>query len=67
MRRAIVVVIVYLPKLIVTVRRAAKRLKPIDRASSPLSVMLLHLIIRANETRHSCHYSLPVEVKNDGM
>ena len=33
----------------------------------PASVMHRHLIIRANETSHSCHYSLPAKVESDGM
>ena len=46
--------------------RAARCLRPCDRLSSPPSVMFLHLIIRANESRHSCRYSLLAEVKSDG-
>ena len=67
MRRALVVVIVYSPKLKVTVRRAARCLRPCERLSSPLSVMQSLLIVRVNEARPSCHYSLPAEVKDDGV
>ena len=59
--------IVYPPKLKLMVRRAAKRLRPSDRISNPPSVMQSQLIVRVNETRPSCHYSLPAEVKNDGV
>ena len=47
--------------------RAARCLRPCDRLSSPASVMHGHLIIRTNETGHSCHYSLPAKVESDGM
>ena len=58
---------VYKLKLRVTVRRAARCLRPSDRLSSPPSVMLLNLIIRTNETSHRCHYSSRIEVESDGM
>ena len=48
MRRVLVVIIVYPSKSRVTVRRAARCLKPCDRISSPPLVMFSHLIIRVN-------------------
>ena len=45
--------------------RPVRCLRPCDRLLSPPSVMPPHLIIRANETKHSCDYSLPREVKSD--
>ena len=34
---------------------------------SPASLTLSHLIVRLNGTTHSCHCSLLVEVKGDGL
>ena len=62
MRRAIVVISIYSLKLILIVWRATRCLIPSDRLSSPLSVMLRHLMIRTNEMINSCHYNLPSEV-----
>ena len=62
-----VIVLVYCSKSRVMVWRAARCLQPCDRISSPLLVMRVHLIVRVNETRHSCHYSLPAKFKNDRM
>ena len=67
MRRAIVVIIVYRSKLRLRVWRAARRLRLSNRLSSPLSVMLVHLIIRTNEISHSFRYFLPTEVENDSV
>ena len=67
MRLARVVVIVYPSKLRVMEWRAARCLRPCDRLSSPPSVMPGQLIVRANETSHNCHYSLPFKVESDGM
>ena len=47
--------------------RDARRLRPCDRLSSPLSVMLEQLIIRANETSYCCRYSLLVEGESEGI
>ena len=47
--------------------RAARCLRPCDRLSSPASVVLEHLIMRANKMSYSCHYSLLEEVERDGM
>ena len=66
MRRAVDIVIFYYLKLRVMAWRAAKCLRPCDRLSSPLSVMLSQLRIRINETSSS-YYSLLVEVKTNGM
>ena len=46
---------------------ATRCLKPCDRLSSPSSVMFKHLRIRRNETKNSFCYSLPAEVKSDGV
>ena len=51
MRRATVVIIVYCLKSRAMVRRATRYLKPCDRLSSPMSVMRLDLMIRANKMR----------------
>ena len=67
MRWAIVVIIVYQPKSRVMVWRSTRRLSPCDRLSSPASVMPSQLIIKANKTSHSYHYSLPVEAESDGV
>ena len=47
--------------------RDARYLRPCDRLSSPPSVILEHLIIRANKMTHSCYYSLLEEVESGGM
>ena len=47
--------------------RAVRCLRPCDRLLSPASVMLRQLIIEANERGYSCHFSLLVEVQNDGV
>ena len=47
--------------------RAARCLRPCDRVLSPPLAIFLHLEIRRNETSHSSHYSLPIEVKSDGV
>ena len=67
MRRAVVVIIVYLQKSRVMVWRAARSLGLCDRLSSPLPVMPGQLIIRTNETSHSYHNSLPFEGESDCM
>ena len=67
MRRAIVLIIVCQLKLRVMIWRAGRCLRPFDRLSSPLSVMLGQLIIRANETSQSYHYSLPVELESNRL
>ena len=38
-----------------------------DRLSSLPSEIFLHLIIRVNETNHSCHYSLPTDAEGESM
>ena len=47
--------------------RAARCLRSCDRLSSPLSVMLEQLIIRANKISRSYYYCLLADVKSDGM
>ena len=59
-----VIVIVYALKSRVIVWRAARCLRPCDRLSSPLSVILPHLKIRS-ERINSYDDSLPAEVKCD--
>ena len=67
MSQGVVVVIVYSLKSRVMVRRPVRCLKHCDRLSSPPSVMLSQLRIRRDETSNSCSYSLPIEVKSDGV
>ena len=42
-------------------------LRSCDRFSSPPLVIFEQLIIRANKTSHSCHYSLLAEVESDSV
>ena len=61
MRRAIVVVRVYLPKLRLIVLRAIRCTRPCDRLPSPLSVMLSHLRITRNEINNSGYCAYPLK------
>ena len=47
--------------------RAARCLRSFDRLSSPASVILLHLIIRTNETSHSIVIGIVYQVKSRVM
>ena len=47
--------------------RATRCLRPCDTLLSPPSVMFTQLRIRRQETRNSCYYSLPADVKSDGV
>ena len=58
-----VIVIVYELKSRVIVCRAVRCLRPCDRLSSPLSVILPQLRVRS-EKANSYDYSLPAEAKS---